>query len=139
MKEFAHVKINYLKTSQFYPITAVCLICFLLTFVSVKLSTIFGIVLSFWLVMRGRPDCILGLFLLYFFRYYFHDPTSIGGSVPYELQETLTVEGFPLTVELVVCGFVSLRVFLEKLFRPKTYGSKFPKTLFYTEYCDCKL
>ena len=122
------MKTDYLKTSLFYPITIVCLICFLLTFVSVNLSTSLGIILSFWLIMRGRPDGMLGLFLLYFVRYYFYNFAN--GSMVYEERDSLVIAGFPLTVETVVCGFICLRVFLEKIICPETYKAKFLQILF---------
>ncbi|MEW6088394.1 MAG: hypothetical protein AB1498_08840 [bacterium] len=118
---------NYLKTSLFIPITVVCFSCFLLSFISVTLSTFLGICLSFWLIMRGRPDGILGLFLLYLTRYYFYNIND--GSIPDEFREYVIVAGLPINVETVACGFISLRVFLEKLVRPRTFKSQFPKIL----------
>jgi len=130
---FDIIKSKYLKTSLFLPITVVCFATFLLSFASVTLSVSLGIVLSFWLIMRGKPDGILGLFLLYFGRYYFYDVSSFvssGGAMPDYLRETLTVAGFPLEVQTVACGFISLRVILEIFLRPETFKSKFPKIIF---------
>ena len=124
---------NYLKTSQFYPITTVCLISFLICFVSVKLSVFLGIFIAFWLMMRAKPDGILGLFLLYFVRYYFYYVESFvtpTGTVAHDLRQVLTLAGFPLEVETLACIFVSIRVVVEWLFYPETYHSKFPGILF---------
>lgn len=126
---------DYLKTSQFYPITTICLVSVLLSFVSVPLSTYLGIALAFWLVMRGRPDGLLGLFLLYFIRYYFfYDLNSFSinlEGVADEFRDTVVVSGFPVNVETVVCGYICLRVFYEKLCYPKSYLSEIPTVIFW--------
>lgn len=90
------LKTDYLKTSFFLPITFVCLTSFLLSFISVKLSVSIGIILSFWLIMRSKPDGLLGLFLLYFIRYYF------GEAVSDDLRSGLSVGAFPLEVQTIL-------------------------------------
>lgn len=133
MKESAQGNANYLRSSRFYPITIICIASFLLSFISVPLSTLLGIGLSFYLIMRGRPNGILGLFFLYFIRYYFYnvsDFISSAGALTDEFRESIAVAGIPLSVESVACGFICLRVLLEGLFMPKTYITKFPKILF---------
>lgn len=127
------MKNNYLKTSHFYPITTVCLITFLLCFISVKLSVFLGLILSFWLIMRAKPDGILGLFLLYFSRYFFYYVINIrdaSGTASYGIRDVLTFAGFPLEVETLACLYFSLRVLIEGFFYPETYRKKFPAILF---------
>lgn len=122
-------EVNYLKIkiSRFHLITMVCFLTFLLSFVSVKLSVPMGLGLSFLLVMRGRPDGLLGLFFLYFSPlYFFQDSTRALG-----VDDVVIISGFPISVPIVMCGFVSLRVFLEMFLRPKTYRAKFPRIILF--------
>jgi hypothetical protein len=120
---------NYLKIkiSRFYPITIVCFLTFLLSFASVKLSVLIGVGLSFLLVMRCRPDGLPGLFILYFSPLYFFQ----GFTLTLDLKWPLTIAGFPISVPIVMCGFVSLRVFLEMFLRPKTYREKIPRIILF--------
>lgn len=109
---------TYLKTSRFYPITAICLVVFLLSFVSQGLVKYVGIGLAFWLIMRAKPDGLLGLFLLYF------SPASFGGGSD-------GLSGYdPVSVETMACAFIAMRVMLERILRPETFKEKFPKALF---------
>lgn len=83
--------------------------------------------------MRAEPDGLLGLFLLYFSRYYFYEVFSFinpGGTTPDELRDVLTFAGFPLEVETLACVFITVRVVREWLFFPDTYKAKFPSILF---------
>jgi len=116
----------YLKNTQFYPITTVCLFSFLLSFLNVQISIFMGVFLSSWLTMRARPDGLLGLFLLYFSNSYFF---GLGGSGQYRSE--LSLGSFPLKVETVMCGFIALRVIIEILCRPSTFKSKIPTSMLY--------
>lgn len=68
--------------------------------------------------MRAKPDGILGLFLLYLVPGYFGHFSE--GPPEYN----------PLSVEVLACAFIALRVVWERIRRPDTYRSKFPKMLF---------
>jgi len=129
MKESAPFKMNFLKTNRFFAITILCFLTFLLSFISNKLAVLMGVGLSFVLVMRGRPEGLLGLFILYYTQYNFI--TDPHGRSLFRGSNLLTFAGFPISVPIVMCGFVSLRVFLEKFRNPRTYRSKFPQILFW--------
>jgi hypothetical protein len=122
------LKPDTLERTRFYPITAVCLACFLLTFVDTTLATLLGTILSFWLVLRSKPDGMFGLFLLLLLPQDFYDVAA--GRTPQRAMETL-LPALPLfKVDSMVCGFVTLRVFLERLLWPSTYRSRIPRLLF---------
>jgi len=109
----------YLKSNLFYPITLVCLISLLLGFIHVNLSTATGVILSFWIIMRARPDGILGLFFLYFSINHFFSNFS-------NFNSELIVFGLPFTVAALVSAFVTLRVILEIFFHPRTFKNRVP-------------
>lgn len=122
-----HAASNYLKTSQFYPITFICFASFMLCFVSPKLSIVTGLVLAFWLFMRAKPDGLLGIFLLYLSRYYFYES---GNSVEHNLRDTFSIADFPCEVETIACLYIVLRVFFEKNFWPENYRSTSHRIIF---------
>ena len=120
---------SYLKTSLFIPITLICLLSFLVGFISNPLSIFTGIILSFFIIMRAKPDGILGLFLLYFFKYHFFLHSE--GSLSYDLRSELIVFGLPLSVAALVAAFVTIRVVVEIIFHPLTFKYKVPKWIIF--------
>jgi len=127
-----NIEKNYLKNSLFYPVTFICMISFLLCFFSVKISVLIGIALAFWIIMRAKPDALLGLLLLYFMRYHFYyTGADSSGNTPEMFRQVLSFAGFPLEVETLACFFIALRVVMEVFLNPETFRNKFPLAIFY--------
>ena len=78
--------------------------------------------------MRAKPDGLLGLFILYFSRYYFFTP------VPNESRDQLVIGSFPLEVETAMCGYIALRVIIEIIISPSTFKSKIPQFFIYLAF-----
>jgi len=82
--------------------------------------------------MRAKPDGLLGLFLLYFFKYdFFNTNFDAEGLVQSSFRDTLSLAGFPIDVQTLACGFIFLRVFLEMLQSPNTFRLKFPRIIIF--------
>ncbi|MDD5596358.1 MAG: hypothetical protein PHV82_00350 [Victivallaceae bacterium] len=128
-----NIEKNYLRNSYFYSITFICLVSFLLCFLSVKVSVLCSLILASWLIIRAKPDALLGLFLLYFVRYYFYyvdNFVNVIGATTMALREILTFAGFPLQVDFLICFLVGSRVIAEWLFYPETFRGKFSPLIF---------
>ena len=111
---------DYIESTHFYPITVICFLTFLISFFSVPFSIFIGILLSFWLTMRAKPDGLLGLMFLYFSKYYFF------GLASNPEREKLFLGSFPLDVQTLMCMFIAIRVIWEIIMRPSTFRNKIP-------------
>ena len=124
---------NYFNRSLFFPITIICLVTFLLSYLNENISAFIGIFIACWLFLRAKPDAIIGLFILYLIKYNFYilaDISSMSAMNDRELiRDVLVIAGFPVNVPTLACGFITIRVFWEIFQSPKTFYGKVPKII----------
>jgi hypothetical protein len=119
--------------NQWLPITVICLAASALSFWSEAVADVVRILIGFVLVMRARPDGLIGLFILYFSGPDFYSlgdfKTMSAVEERVRLPGSPTVFGFPVNLPTLNCAFVSIRVFWELLASQKTFVKRHDRIL----------
>ena len=117
-----------LERSYWLPIAIVSALASSISMWSEPAADLIRIPLGFWLVMRAKPDALIGLVILYLSRsnfQYIEDIESLGAVSQKPLQQaSLVLFGFPVNFPTMNCGFVALRVVWERINRPSTFARK---------------
>lgn len=117
-----------LERSAWLPIAIVSTLASSVSIWNEALADAIRIPIGFFLVMRAKPDALIGLVILYLSRSNFHyieDIESLGADSQKPLQQaSLVLFGFPLNLPTMNCGFVALRVVWERINRPSTFVRK---------------
>ena len=114
--------------SYWLEITVVSAFASLSSVLSEELADGLRIPLGFFLVMRAKPDAIIGLLILYLGKgnFYLIDSFQTMGSVSerQSATESLRFLGFPINLPTLNCAFVAARVIWERINRPNTFVRK---------------
>ena len=117
-----------LERSAWLPIAIVSALASSVSIWNEALADAIRIPVGFFLVMRAKPDALIGLVILYLSEANFYDIGNFGdmsaGLETAARLPSLNLFGFPVNLPTMNCGFVALRVVWERINRPSTFVRK---------------